>query len=236
MTITVSTADKRDGKALALFAKWDTWQQGHTKDGRSFWAIPGSQPNLFHMADCKECSCPDFQRYRNICKHVRACRLWMAAFRTGAVSLKREAVATADDVAVLTPEGAAYLAGLDSPVSPTVDTSSDGSYLQQLTREQQSLSRLLCSQGINPETDASYIEYGNVISRLQTPVGHADCVANEQTHAALTSLRAAQTEHVRTLRVLGYAPDEYFESGVYRQCAEQIARLEACLAHEVVAV
>lgn len=41
----------RDTRALALFAACDRWHQGHTKDGRSFFAIPGSEAGLFHMAD-----------------------------------------------------------------------------------------------------------------------------------------------------------------------------------------
>jgi hypothetical protein len=192
VTITVSTTDKRDGKALALFARHTEWQQGKTKDGRSFFAIPGSQPNLYHMVDCRECSCPDFQRNRNVCKHVRACRLWMAAFRTGAVAPKRESRAAADDLVVLTPEGAAYLAELAA--SPEADSSSN---------------------------DSS---------------GHHDCIVSNDTYAALEKLRADQSEHVRTLRLLGYTPDEYCESGAYAQRAEHISRLEACLAHGAVAV
>src|SRR4051794_17774364 len=118
MTFQLSPTDERDGRALALFARWESWQPGHTKDGRSFFAIPGSEPNLYHMVDCRECSCKDFQISRNTCKHVRACRLWMAAFRTGAVTLKSrpttpavtDDTGTGDDLVFLTPEGAAYLA------------------------------------------------------------------------------------------------------------------------------
>jgi hypothetical protein len=117
VTIEVSSTDKRDGKALALFARCAEWQHGHTKDGRAFFAIPGSEPNLFHMTDQRDCSCPDRQRAQNLCKHIRAVRLWMAAFQTGAVTMKSRPTPTtptaADDLAVLTPEGAAYLANLD---------------------------------------------------------------------------------------------------------------------------
>src|SRR3954466_447501 len=80
VTIEISTTDKRDGKALALFARCAEWQTGHTKAGRSFFAIPGSEPGLVHMADQRDCSCPDRQSSRNVCKHMRAVRLWMAAF------------------------------------------------------------------------------------------------------------------------------------------------------------
>ena len=48
VTIELSTTDKRYGKALALFARYEEWQTGRTKDGRSFFAIPGSETGLFH--------------------------------------------------------------------------------------------------------------------------------------------------------------------------------------------
>jgi hypothetical protein len=69
------------------------------------------------MADQRECSCPDYQRSRNVCKHVRAVRLWMAAFQTGAVAPKRRPATPdviddsgmGDDLVILTPEGAEFL-------------------------------------------------------------------------------------------------------------------------------
>jgi hypothetical protein len=111
VTIELSTTDKRDGKALALFARSNEWLTGHTKDGRPFFAIPGSEAGLFHMTDQRDCSCQDRQRSRNVCKHMRAVRLWMAAFATGAVAPKPRPGATAeDDRIALTPDGAAYVA------------------------------------------------------------------------------------------------------------------------------
>ena len=84
---------------------------GHTKDGRPFFAIPGSEAGLLHMTDQREGSCQDRQRSRNVCKHMRAVRFWMAAFATGAVAPKPRPGATAeDDRIALTPAGAAYLA------------------------------------------------------------------------------------------------------------------------------
>ena len=63
------------------------------------------------MTDQRDCSCQDRQRSRNVCKHMRAVRFWMAAFATGAVAPKPRPGATAqDDRIALTPEGAAYLA------------------------------------------------------------------------------------------------------------------------------
>src|SRR3954447_1188621 len=120
VTIELSTTDKRDGKALALFARCAEWQTGHTKDGRPFFAIPGSEAGLLHMTDQRDCSCQDRQRSRNLCKHMRAVRFWMAAFATGAVAPKPRRVATAeDDRIALTPLGAAYLAEQIEATTPT---------------------------------------------------------------------------------------------------------------------
>ncbi len=110
--ITLSTTDKRDGKALALFARCAEWQQGKTKDGKPFFAIPSSEANAFHMTNTRECSCADFQKAGNRCKHVRAVCLWMAAFMTGSVAPKPRTDATPlDERVALTPEGAAQIAG-----------------------------------------------------------------------------------------------------------------------------
>jgi len=91
MTIQLSSTDQRDGKALALFAAWESWQTGHTHAGRPFFAIPGSEAGLFRMTDTRDCSCPDRRKRQTVCKHMRACRLWMAAFAAGAVTLHRAA-------------------------------------------------------------------------------------------------------------------------------------------------
>src|SRR3954451_17379017 len=98
VTIELSTTDKRDGKALALFARCAEWQTGHTKDGRPFFAILGSEAGLFHMTDQNDCSCQDRQRSRNVCSQMPSVRLWMAAFATAAVAPKpRPANPTPED-------------------------------------------------------------------------------------------------------------------------------------------
>lgn len=83
------TADARDARAAELFANWTDWQRGRTHAGRAFFAIPGAEANTFHAADQNDCSCPDRQKRGATCKHVRAVRLWMAAYRSGAVEPKR---------------------------------------------------------------------------------------------------------------------------------------------------
>jgi hypothetical protein len=130
MTIEVSSTDRRDGKALALFAAWKTWLRGHTKDGRSFFAIPsGSESGLFHMTDQRDCSCKDRQTRGSVCYHMRAVRLWMAAFATGAVSPRTRPATPAitddagigDELVSLTPQGAAALIEQDA-ATPTLTT------------------------------------------------------------------------------------------------------------------
>ena len=75
------------------------------------------------MADQNDCSCADRQRSRNVCKHMRAVRLWMAAFATGAVAPKPRPGATAqDDRIALTPDGAAYLAEQSQPAEAVTPT------------------------------------------------------------------------------------------------------------------
>jgi hypothetical protein len=71
---------------------------------------------LPHMTDQRDCSCQDRQRSRNVRKHMRTVRFWMAAFATGAVAPKTRPGATAeDDRVVLTPAGACYLAEQEQP-------------------------------------------------------------------------------------------------------------------------
>src|SRR6185436_15410601 len=93
------------------------------RDGRPFFAIPGSEAGLLHMTDQRDCSCQDRQRSGNVCKHMRAVRLWMAAFATGAVAPKPRSGATAeDDRVALTTDGAAYLAEQCQPSEAVTST------------------------------------------------------------------------------------------------------------------
>ena len=77
MTVTVSTTDPRSLKALDVLATFDRWQKGHLKDGnRPFYAVPSSiDPNRLYLVDTRECSCPDFQRRQQCCKHSLAVRM-----------------------------------------------------------------------------------------------------------------------------------------------------------------
>ena len=166
MTITVDTTDRRDGKALALFARCAEWQQGRTKDGRSFFAIPGSERGLLHMTDTRDCSCADRQRSRNLCKHMRAVRLWMVAYQTGAVAPKPRPAATLEDERItLTPAGAEYLANL--PSAPA-DTDGSRAYLAKLQAEQSSHAATLRAHGRDPEGDHVFRQRAEWIAGLES--------------------------------------------------------------------
>lgn len=172
MTIELSSTDKRDGKALALFARCTEWQTGHTKDGRPFFAIPGSEAGLLHMTDQRDCSCQDRQRSRNVCKHMRAVRLWMAAFATGAVAPKpRPGASAQDDRIALTPDGAAYLASMSESdcqqCAAPADTDGSRTYLAKLQADQQAHAVNLRARGYDPEDDGQYLQRAEWIARLE---------------------------------------------------------------------
>src|SRR5688572_20418849 len=80
------------------------------------------------MAGCRECSWPGFRERVVACKHVRAVRLWMAAYLAGAVDpTPRPATPDVvddadidDELVSLTPEGAAYLVERRDQTRPTL--------------------------------------------------------------------------------------------------------------------
>jgi predicted nucleic acid-binding Zn finger protein len=95
MTITVSTADKRSVKALAILATSARWIRGHRKaDGRSFWLIPSaSDPSRVYMVDTRECTCPDFIHRGATCAHILAARLRVAQLNAARPKTRRQKLA-----------------------------------------------------------------------------------------------------------------------------------------------
>ena len=78
MTITVSTADPRSCKALALLEGAAQWLKIRRKsDGAKFYVIPGSQGHVY-WTNCAECSCPDNQHRGVECKHITNVKLYCA--------------------------------------------------------------------------------------------------------------------------------------------------------------
>ncbi len=75
MTVTISPDDPRSVRALAVLATADRWVKGHTKDGRPFFVVPGSNGRVY-WTDTRDCTCPDRRERDETCKHIRAVRLW----------------------------------------------------------------------------------------------------------------------------------------------------------------
>ena len=75
MTVTVSPADPRSVRALAVLRTADRWTKGHTKAGRPFFAIPGSNGHVY-WTDTRACTCPDARERGATCKHQLAVRMW----------------------------------------------------------------------------------------------------------------------------------------------------------------
>jgi SWIM zinc finger len=79
---TTSSQDPRSTKAVALAAGAGQWLKCHTRDGRKRYGVPSqSAAGLYYLADCRTCTCPDFQRRQQACKHVLAVRLHVAGVR-----------------------------------------------------------------------------------------------------------------------------------------------------------
>lgn len=163
----------RDTRALALFAACDRWHQGHTKDGRPFFAIPGSEAGLFHMADQNDCSCPDRQQRGAVCKHMRAVRLWMAAFKTGAVAPKRATADPLEDRVVLLPKGAAALAEAPAPVA-------EHPFISELRGRLERRALILRAEGYAPSELRQDAEYAAVEARMLEMRGKVAAVAERR--------------------------------------------------------
>jgi hypothetical protein len=76
VTITITSDEPRTIKAISIAAGAAQWIKCRTKDGRKVYGIPSQrQAGQYHLVDNAECSCFDFQRRREPCKHVLAVRL-----------------------------------------------------------------------------------------------------------------------------------------------------------------
>ena len=75
MTVTISPGDPRSVRALAVLATADRWVKGHTRDGRPFFVVPGSNSRVY-WTDTRDCTCPDRREHAVDCKHVLAVRMW----------------------------------------------------------------------------------------------------------------------------------------------------------------
>lgn len=79
----MGTNDKRDILAAELAASVPLWPITTLKApfgvfpaGSKFRAAPSSSGKVAYLVNESVCECPDYQRAGNICKHVRAVRLY----------------------------------------------------------------------------------------------------------------------------------------------------------------
>ena len=76
MTVTISSEDPRSIKAVAIAAEAGQWAKCRTRDGRKLYAVPSQHDaDVRYLADLHTCTCPDFQRHQQACKHVLAIRI-----------------------------------------------------------------------------------------------------------------------------------------------------------------
>ena len=76
LTITISSSDPRNIKALAIAAGADQWLKHRDADGTKAYGIPSQgTPGSFYLVTQTSCTCPDARRHGEACKHVLAVRL-----------------------------------------------------------------------------------------------------------------------------------------------------------------
>lgn len=108
MTKRVSPEEDPSVKGADLFRRWaGRWSYGHDKrSGRPFFLIPGSDPGDTWFADQNDCTCPDRQYRRRVCKHMVAVRLWFSAYVAGEIRVPL--VTRSDRRAMLTAQAESY--------------------------------------------------------------------------------------------------------------------------------
>ena len=94
MTIISSSNDPRSLKAVQIATAAGRWAKCRTRDGHKLYAVPSQHDaTVRYLADLHTCTCPDFQRRQQACKHVLAVRLHVARVR--AEQAQREVVTAA---------------------------------------------------------------------------------------------------------------------------------------------
>lgn len=78
----MDTNDSRFPKALEIAAQAGQWAKCRMVDGRKLYAIPSQRdPNVRYLTDATRCTCVDFKRHGEACKHVRAVQIHCALVR-----------------------------------------------------------------------------------------------------------------------------------------------------------
>ena len=88
MVVTVSPTDPRSVRALAVLRTADRCTKGHTKAGRPFFVVPGSNGHVY-WTDTRACTCPDHRERGVACKHILAVRMWTLEHKADAPAPER---------------------------------------------------------------------------------------------------------------------------------------------------
>jgi hypothetical protein len=75
----IRTVDPRDERARGIAADAGQWIKARFADGRKAYGVPSqSQANVYYLTDGRSCTCPDYQKRQQPCKHARAVKLHCA--------------------------------------------------------------------------------------------------------------------------------------------------------------
>ena len=86
MAVTIDASDARSIRAVELAAGASAWLKCWLADGCKAYGIRSSRdPSRFYLTNCESCTCYDFRRHQQHCKHVLAVRLHVELVRAGVV-------------------------------------------------------------------------------------------------------------------------------------------------------
>lgn len=76
MLVSINDSDLRSIKAVEIAAGAGQWLKCRLADGRKAYGVPSQHATgYYYVTDCRACTCPDYQRRKEACKHVLAVRL-----------------------------------------------------------------------------------------------------------------------------------------------------------------
>jgi hypothetical protein len=90
IAVTIDSRDPRGLRAVQLAAGAGQWLKVRAVDGRKAYGVESERHRgVYHLATCQACTCVDFQRRQQPCKHVLAVRLHVTLV-TAATSAQRK--------------------------------------------------------------------------------------------------------------------------------------------------
>lgn len=77
--VTIDSDEPRSIKAVEIAGSACQWLKLRSVDGRKAYGIPSQRhAGVYHLTDCQTCTCYDYRRRQQPCKHVLAVRLHCA--------------------------------------------------------------------------------------------------------------------------------------------------------------